>query len=134
MSFLTGLIPWWARWLMLAALAAAVFGYGFLKGIDHDTARIAQAQANLATANASIASLRGAISRQNATVAALQAESDRRVAKSTKNLVKADLEAKTWHSEADRLRKLAQAHKTVVVKPGECQAALAAQEIRSGLQ
>lgn len=36
---LTNLIPWWGRWLVLAALSAALIGFGFVKGNEHRGAK-----------------------------------------------------------------------------------------------
>lgn len=39
MSLLTAVIPWWARWLALAALCAAFGGWCYVSGMKHTQAR-----------------------------------------------------------------------------------------------
>ncbi|MBI2798984.1 MAG: hypothetical protein HYX63_01655 [Gammaproteobacteria bacterium] len=52
LSWLSIAIPWWGRALAILAIAAALFGYGWLKGARYeerkaDAARAAQERANL---------------------------------------------------------------------------------------
>jgi Tfp pilus assembly protein PilO len=48
MSLLLGLVPWWARLVAMLAVVAALFGYGYVKGLKSGEERLADYEAKTA--------------------------------------------------------------------------------------
>jgi len=48
----SAILPWWWRWALLAALCAASAGFGYVKGLDHNSDKIASLQGQIEAATA----------------------------------------------------------------------------------
>lgn len=61
MSALLSIVPWWERLAAIAALCAALFGFGWLKGAEHGERKLDAIQAAALKEGARIVTVRGAV-------------------------------------------------------------------------
>lgn len=104
----TGLLTGWQSWalriVVLLAVVGAIFGYGYVKGVESQAPKLASCAAARQKAEDNAAILKGSIDRQNRAVDALKVESDRKVADAAKKAQDAARATQVARNEAARLR------------------------------
>lgn len=61
MSALLSLMPWWGRWAALAALSAAVWGHGWVKGNEHGAEKLVEYTSKEAAARVAVVVKQGKV-------------------------------------------------------------------------
>ncbi|MGH9697976.1 MAG: hypothetical protein ACRD52_00785 [Candidatus Acidiferrales bacterium] len=128
-SLLTGWQSWAIRGLAVLLVTGAVFGYGYVKGVESQSPKIAQLTADLTTARSNTAILQSSIATQNQAVEALRADGLKRAQEAARAMQAAQAGVASAQAEAKRLRKAAG-----TVGAGSCPAGAALDIVRSGLR
>lgn len=103
-SLLTGWQSWALRIVVLLAVVGAIFGYGYVKGVESQAPKLAACAAARQKAEDNSAILKGSITRQNAAVDGLKAEADKKVADAVQKAQDAARATQVARNEAARLR------------------------------